>query len=67
MSAAFTAQYADTCRACEGHIKKGDAVLYGAFAELVHVKCPDPLELVRPTCPSCFTELPVSGVCGVCS
>jgi len=25
-----------------------------------------PLKLVRPACPKCFMELPVSGLCGFC-
>lgn len=63
----FTAQYAGECDSCGGQLR-GREVEYNASEELVHVICPEQAtELNRPTCPSCFLELPVSGVCGDCS
>lgn len=63
----FTAKYHGTCAKCEDKIVPGDKVMYGAFDEVVHVKCPDDTNgLIRPTCSSCWEELPANGVCGTC-
>lgn len=35
--------------------------------ELLHLEIQQNAPLQRPTCPSCFLELPVSMVCGSCS
>lgn len=67
----FLASYPGICVAC------GDRFGGGAEIESVgdrsdrayaHAVCPpSTLEQQRPACPSCFLELPVSGVCEECS
>lgn len=64
----FTAKYRSNCPLCDLDIKPGDEIVYAAFDEVVHVKCPsDPSNLQRSVCTQCFEELPVSGVCGNCA
>lgn len=64
----FTASYPGNCDTCGGRFGAGAEVEYAAGDVLVHVTCPpSALDQQRPACPSCFLELPVSGVCGECS
>lgn len=63
---AFTAQYHGPCANCGSDVK-GTEVSYVAEDQIEHVTCPDPLApSAKGVCPRCFTELPVTGVCGVC-
>ena len=63
----FTARYRGECAACYEDILPGQEAAYGVGGKVVHVVCPEPVpEVRRPVCPACFTEIPVSGVCGVC-
>jgi hypothetical protein len=66
MSRPFEAAYVGTCGNCDGKIRDGQWVQFDTTDQLVHVICPDPTVAVRPMCPDCFTELPATGVCGVC-
>lgn len=62
----FTAEYHGECSDCGLEIK-GKEVVYDGDNNLVHVTCPkDPATLQRDVCVSCWTELPVSGICGTC-
>lgn len=66
----FTAQYPGLCDRCDGTVRPGDEAAYdrteGNSRALVHAACPAPPE-PRAVCPSCFIELPVSGVCEECT
>lgn len=63
----FTAAYAGTCVACGERFGAG-AEIENTGDGYVHAVCPpSALDQQRPACPSCFLELPVSGVCGECS
>lgn len=64
MSRPFIAQYPGLCNACGGQIVPEQLATYGPDG-IEHVFCPDPAPS-RPVCPTCFTELPLTGVCGVC-
>lgn len=68
---AFAARYDGRCGACDERIYEGDMIRFDAASDsnFVHDDCaasaprePKP----QPICPRCFTELPVTGVCGVC-
>lgn len=63
----FTAKFRSECPDCGETIRRGDEVEFNSADEVTHVICPDvdtrPADRV---CPECFTELPVTGVCGVC-
>lgn len=62
----FTAQYVGECLSCDEDIKPGQQI-NSIGRGYIHVVCPAPTpEVERPLCPSCFLELPTSGVCGVC-
>lgn len=67
-SGTFPARHPGRCGACEERIREGNLVRY-AENVLVHDDC-DAAALVeatpRPVCPDCRTELPLTGVCGVC-
>jgi hypothetical protein len=65
----FIARYGgDDCGACEEPIERGQEVEYDRTDRLVHVVCPEvvPSE-ARATCPTCWMELPLTGVCEDCS
>lgn len=68
MSRVFEASYGGRCALCPRGIREGDSVQY-VDDELVHADCaenpPRPAP-VQPMCPECFTELPLTGVCGSC-
>lgn len=66
MRPTFQAKYTGRCRACGSAIEIGDTVTYDSESGvLVHGLCEDtevePLR--RAICPSCFTEVSVSGAC----
>lgn len=77
----FTASYAGTCEACGERFGPGAEIehatpipleLHGRPAghapAYVHAVCPpSAIDQQRAACPTCFLELPVSGVCGECS
>lgn len=67
MSRPFEAAYIGTCGSCYGKIHEGQWAQFDDADQLVHVVCPDPTAAARPMCPDCFTELPVTGVCGNCT
>lgn len=63
----FLASYPGTCDACGARFGAGAEIAFmgGAYT---HVICPpSALDQQRPACPSCFLELPVSGVCEECA
>lgn len=67
----FEARYHGTCHSCDEHISPGQMCTYGRDDDLIHVDCEgsapkDPLAPERAICMTCFTELPVSMVCGTC-
>lgn len=63
----FSASFPGTCVACGNRFGKG-AEIVNTGAGYVHAgQClGTPFDQVRPACPSCHLELPVSGVCGEC-
>lgn len=61
----FTAKFHADCAVCDTDLKGSEAV-YTSSGDIIHVRCPDTLVLAREVCPSCFLELPVTGVCGDC-
>jgi hypothetical protein len=76
----FLASHPGTCIACgerfgagaeiefAGSVTVSSGSLLGAYPTYTHAVCPPSvLDQQRPACPSCFLELPVSGVCGECS
>lgn len=62
----FQAKYPGRCAECEEKFDTGDMIeQYEGLYQ--HVLCPSPATTsAGPTCPACWTELPVTGVCGVC-
>lgn len=62
----FTAQYRSDCDACDDPIRPGDEIERNASGEYVHTDCPGDNRPPADTCGRCWTELPASGVCGVC-
>lgn len=67
----FTARYDGTCAAeCGDRIHPGDHVRY-VDDQLVHFGCfpkdDEPERAPRPTCPNCFTEIALNGVCSCAS
>lgn len=69
MSRTFEARFGGRCGSCDERIHEGDAVRFEGDDNLIHDDCTahEPRERKpQPVCPSCFTELPVTGVCGVC-
>lgn len=63
----FTAKFRGWCRACEDTIEIGEACMFDAQNDTVHVACPPPVrEPAKAICGGCFLELPTSGICGVC-
>lgn len=70
MSSPFAARYGGRCPACGHGIIPDDLVRYTEDDELVHDECAHivrKVPVVRPMCPDCFTELPVTGPCGNCA
>jgi hypothetical protein len=70
VSRVFEARYPGRCPACTERFDTGDLITYDADDELLHAVCATttPREpAVRPMCPVCFTELPLTGVCGNCT
>lgn len=58
------ALFASTCGDCDGTIRSGEEIARAESGAWVHVVCPAPiLELRRPVCTVCFTEISVSGAC----
>lgn len=56
--------FASTCGDCDGRIESGDEIARAESGAWVHVVCPAPvLELRRPVCQVCWTEVSVSGAC----
>lgn len=65
----FVAAFPGLCDRCDGAVRVGEELTYegsGYARRLVHVSCPPP-PTPRGVCPSCFIELPVSGVCEECA
>lgn len=67
----FPARYPGRCGACDERIHEGDPIRFSAESatNFVHADCEaaaPPERKPQPMCPRCFTELPVTGVCGVC-
>jgi hypothetical protein len=69
VSRAFEARYTSRCSACDERIYEGDLIRFDADDHVLHDDCTAHVPRERksqPVCGSCFTELPVTGVCGVC-
>ena len=67
----FPARYNGRCGACDERIHEGDPIRFDgeSATNFVHADCAAAAPRERkpqPICPECFTELPVTGVCGVC-
>lgn len=65
----FIAKYRGTCEDCGDDVEPGqEATFLSDHKSIRHVKCPEGHFPDKPgeVCPRCFTEIPVSGVCGVC-
>jgi hypothetical protein len=61
----FVAQHRTDCTECDSPILPGQLASF-AYSKYHHVVCPE----ARPpaaVCPTCFVELPVTGVCDDCS
>lgn len=52
----FIARYAGICANCEGRIEVGAECTYDLLDEVIHVRCPDPLEIAagEARCERCF-------------
>lgn len=62
----FVVQRVTACTECDEPIKIGQLASF-SYSQYKHVICPEPSpSKTRPVCPVCFTEIPTSGVCGVC-
>lgn len=61
----FTARYPGECGNCGGRIRPDDECAYAADT-VVHATCPPDPTVAGDICGRCFTELPATGVCGVC-
>lgn len=61
----FTAKWRGDCRDCDDGIFPGEHVEFDDERNLLHVVCPESLRggQPKPVCPSCFLELPTTGVC----
>lgn len=55
------AQLESTCVDCDQRIRVGQPIVLAGGAGWVHDECPQMKP--RPVCPSCFMEIPPSGVC----
>lgn len=65
----FTARFSGTpCDTCEERVQEGQEVDYNAANKIVHVVCPEVLDVDADVqvCPRCFLALPVTGVCDDC-
>lgn len=66
----FIAKYRGECVECGCAVLPKQEATYVDFAEgeIKHVECPDDVRILtaRETCPRCFVELPVTGICGTC-
>lgn len=66
MPKTFTAKYEGACPSCGGDVA-GCEVYFDMSDRAVHAVCPPRLpKRAKALCPSCWLELPVTGVCGVC-
>lgn len=62
----FPARFTGACNACDTYIRVGDEIETDGTG-VVHVVCPaEDVRAAGKVCSVCFTELPVTGVCGVC-
>lgn len=71
MSNAFPARYDGRCGACDERIYEGDMIEFSgeSATNFMHTDCAaaaPPERVQQPICPRCYTELPVTGACGVC-
>lgn len=70
MSRSFAARFISRCCACDERIYEGDLIRFNDDGYyVIHDDCEAaaPVERpVQPMCPTCFTELPIAGGCGVC-
>jgi len=69
MSHPFAARYDGRCWSCEERIYEGDMIRFADDGVTVHADCSTavPTAAAQPMCPDCFTELPLTGVCGNCT
>lgn len=67
-SRTFKANGDGWCTHCELIIGRGEMVRFNSEDELVHADCVGAYDVQGKlkSCPSCFTQLPRSGVCGYC-
>lgn len=62
----FIAKFPGECDDCDEDIEVGQACEFRGN-RVVHAFCPFPTAKVpSKICSVCFTEIPTSGVCGVC-
>lgn len=66
MDQPFEAEYPGTCSKCDSYFPARTLIVYAGNGWAHAGECPDPTQASQDVCPTCFTELPVSGVCGVC-
>lgn len=64
----FRARYDGRCSSCHNVIEVGDILEWSDENQAVHLDCAhhDAELTPRPTCPTCWIELPLTGTCGVC-
>lgn len=61
----FSARYEGKCESCEGRIKVGEEIA-STEGGYVHADCRVKPREPMPVCPSCFIEMPATGVCDQC-
>lgn len=62
----FTAKFPGECDDCDEPIEIGQVCEFQGN-RVVHAFCPPPrAQGWVKVCSECFTEIPVSGICGVC-
>lgn len=56
------AKYSGQCTACDTHFSEGTEIRREPYG-WVHAICPEYLDISRPICDDCFTEISASGKC----
>jgi hypothetical protein len=61
----FLAKYPGLCDDCDTKIEVGDLVLFNERDTIAHADCPATAPAAA-VCPTCYTEMPKTGVCDYC-
>lgn len=62
----FPARYEGRCNSCKKRFDVGDEIAGTADGFYVHAECDVKPPKPMPVCPTCFIEMPATGVCDQC-